>query len=64
MNKYGLPAKIDPDRPWALLLDENSKAIKGFPMGRGLTKADLEVWGSSPSTVWVLESELYKYLKE
>lgn len=63
LEKNGLPAKIDPDRPWALLLDNNRTAIKGYPMGRGLTASDIAVWGSTPSTVWILESELYDYVR-
>ncbi len=63
MKKYGLPAKMDPQRPWALLLDNDGMAIKGYPLGRGLTSAEVNKWGSSPSTVWIIESELHRYVE-
>lgn len=62
LEKNGLPAKMDPMRPWALLLDKNRTAIKGYPLGRGLATSEIAVWGSTRSTVWILEHELYDYV--
>ena len=62
MTLAGLvPPKIDPRRPWAILLDGEGKAIQGFPLGKGLSGARLETWGRCARTAWVFEEDLHEY---
>ncbi len=62
MQKAGLVPKIDPERVWAIYLDETlQQAMVGYPCGKGLDAAQWRDWGKDRRMRWVLEADLYLY---
>lgn len=60
LKRAGLVPKINPDRKWAIVLDESCHAVVGYPEGKGsLTGLDVQT-----HIRWVLESDLYLYCQK
>lgn len=64
LDKAGISRKIDPDRAWGILLNKDNQAILGYPLGIGLSPAQMNKWGSMKHTMWVLEQDLFSFFPE